>query len=141
MVFWAYIGFSQYMLIWYGNLPEETEWFLKRQTGDWTWVSLALLFGHFVIPFLALVSRVPKRRPVLLAVAAVWMLIMHWVDIYWLAMPELAGESVPFGLLDVLCFVGLGGLYVFALTLRLKRHSLIPEKDPRLGESLAFHNL
>ena len=72
--------------------------------------------------------------------SAAWMLLMHWVDLYWLAMPELAGEHVPFGVLDVLCFLGLGGLYVLALTLRLRCHSLLPEKDPRLSESLAFHN-
>jgi len=137
VVFWAYIAFSQYMLIWCGNLPEETEWFLKRQSGPWTWVSLALLFGHFVIPFLALISRLPKRRPALLATVGAWMLLMHWLDLYWLAMPELAGESAPFGPLDVLCFFGLGGLYLAALTLRMRRHSLIPEKDPRLAESLA----
>ncbi len=138
-VFWAYIAFSQYMLIWYGNMPEETGWFLKRQTGDWVWVSLALLFGHFVIPFFALVSRYPKRRPALLAVAGVWMAVMHWVDLYWLAMPELsAGPS--FGLVDVLAFVGVGGVFTLGVVLRLRRHPLVPEGDPRLAESLAFEN-
>jgi len=140
VVFWAYIAFSQYMLIWYADLPEETAWFLKRQSDGWGWVSLVLLFGHFVVPFLALISRVPKRRPVLLAVAAVWMLAMHWVDIYWLAFPELGTGAVRFGLVDVLCFSGLAGLYLMGLTLALRRHALLPEKDPRLGESLAFEN-
>ena len=70
-VFWAYIAFSQYMLIWYGNIPEETEWFLKRQTGDWTAISLMLLFGHFVLPFLLLISRHVKRRPIPLAIIGV----------------------------------------------------------------------
>ena len=69
VVFWAYIAFSQYMLIWYGNIPEETGWYLKRQTGDWAWVSLVLLFGHFVLPFLVLLPRAVKRRPRLLAAA------------------------------------------------------------------------
>jgi uncharacterized membrane protein YpjA len=128
------------MLIWYGNIPEETEWFLKRQTGEWTWVSLALLFGHFVLPFLALVSRVPKRRPRLLAVAGAWVLLMHWVDLYWLAMPEFSPGVAAFGLIDVLCFVGLGGLFLGGLTLNLRRHSLVPEGDPRLAESMAFEN-
>jgi len=67
-VFWAYIAFSQYMLIWYANIPEETEWFLKRQTGEWANVSLILIFGHFVLPFVLLVSRAIKRRPILLAI-------------------------------------------------------------------------
>ena len=63
IVFWAYIAFSQYMLIWYANIPEETGWFLKRQTGAGSGVSLALLFGHFVLPFLVLLPRYVKRRP------------------------------------------------------------------------------
>ncbi len=141
IVFWAYIAFSQYMLIWYGNLPEETEWFLKRQSGGWSWVSLALLFGHFVIPFLALLSRFVKRRPMLLAGAGVWMLAMHWLDLYWLVMPEFSPEAVLFGPVDVLCLVGLLGLYAGGTVLWLRRHPLLPERDPRLSESLAFENV
>jgi len=140
IVFWAYIAFSQYMLIWYGNLPEETGWFLKRQTGDWLAVSIVLIVGHFVIPFLALISRYPKRRPALLVAAASWMLVMHWVDLYWLAMPELSPDKAPLGPIDALCFLGLGGLFSLGLVLWLRRHSLVPEKDPRLDESLAFEN-
>ncbi len=139
-VFWAYIAFSQYMLIWYGNIPEETEWFLKRQTGDWAWVSLALIFGHFVIPFLLLVSRFVKRRPVLLAAVGVYMVLMTWLDIYWLVIPEFSPGVARFGLIDVLCFVGMAGLYSIVLALRLRSHSLIPEGDPRLHESLIFKN-
>jgi hypothetical protein len=139
-VFWAYIAFSQYMLIWYGNIPEETEWFLKRQTGDWAWVSVALIFGHFVIPFLLLVSRAIKRRPPLLALVGTYMVVMTWIDIYWLVIPEFSAGVARFGLMDVLCFVGLSGVYSVASALRLKRHSLIPEGDPRLRESLAFQN-
>ncbi len=141
IVFWAYIAFSQYMLIWYGNLPEETEWFLRRQTGAWTTVSLILLFGHFFIPFIVLLPRTLKRRPVLLAAAGAYMLVMHWVDLYWLAMPELSPDRVPFGPVDVLCFVGLGGLWVGAVAWRLRRCALVPERDPRLDESLAFENI
>jgi hypothetical protein len=140
VVFWAYIAFSQYMLIWYANLPEETGWFLKRQSGDWLAVSIALLVGHFIIPFLVLISRFLKRRPALLVIPAAWMVLMHWLDLYWLAMPELSREGAPFGVMDVLCFVGLGGLFLMGLVLWLRRHSLVPEKDPRLGESLAFEN-
>jgi hypothetical protein len=138
-VFWAYIAFSQYMLIWYGNIPEETEWFLKRQTGDWAWVSLALLVGHFIIPFLVLVSRAVKRRPRLLAVAGSYMVVMTWLDLYWLVVPEFSPGEARFGLIDVFCFAGVAGVYLLALALGLKRHSLIPEGDPRLQESLTFH--
>ncbi len=139
-VFWAYIAFSQYLLIWYGNLPEETGWYLVRQTGAWGWASLALLFGHFVIPFLALISRYPKRRPRLLLLAAVWMAVMHWVDLVWLVMPQFHRDAVPFGPYEVLTFLGLGGLLVAALARRLGPHPLVPEADPRLAESLMFEN-
>ena len=140
VVFWAYIAFSQYMLIWYANVPEETEWFLKRQTGEWTTVSLILIFGHFLIPFLLLVSRFVKRRPMLLAITGGFVAAMCWVDIYWLVIPEFSPGVARFGLLDVLCFLGMSGLFSAALVLRLRRVSLVPEKDPRLAESLAFEN-
>jgi len=140
VVFWAYIAFSQYMLIWYGNLPEETEWFLKRQTGDWAWVSMVLLFGHFLIPFVVLVSRSVKRRPVLLAATGVYMIFMCWIDMYWLVVPEFSPGTARFGLLDVFCWLGLVGIYSTALFLNLRRASLVPERDPRLAESMAFEN-
>ena len=140
VVFWAYIAFSQYMLYWYGNIPEETVWYLTRQTGNWTEISLALLFGHFVIPFLALVSRFPKRRPRLLVLAALWMLAMHWLDLYYLVGPEFRPEGPSVGLIDILCFLGMGGLFFFVLTMRLRKTALVPIGDPRLAESLDFEN-
>lgn len=140
IVFWAYIAFSQYMLYWYGNIPEETVWYLARQTGGWTTFSLVLLFGHFIIPFVALVSRFPKRRPQLLVLAALWMLLMHWVDLYYLVGPEFRPEGPVIGLIEVLCFLGCGGLFFLVLALRLRRTALIPVGDPRLSESLSFEN-
>jgi hypothetical protein len=139
-VFWAYIAFSQYMLIWYGNIPEETEWFLKRQTGEWTTISLALLFGHFVLPFLLLISRHVKRRPLPLAIIGVFVAIMCWVDMYWLVIPEFSPGLARIGLLDLTVYLGISGLYSAVLIWRLGRASLVPENDPRLTESLAFEN-
>ena len=140
IVFWAYIAFSQYMLIWYANMPEETEWFLKRQTGEWATVSLILIFGHFVLPFVLLVSRMIKRRPLLLAITGGYVAAMCWIDVFWLVIPEFSPGVARFGLLDILCFLGMNGIYSAALLLRLKKHSVIAEKDPRLEESLAFEN-
>ena len=140
VVFWAYIAFSQYMLIWYGNIPEETQWYLKRQTGDWAWVSLALLVGHFIIPFLVLISRLVKRRPRLLAFTGSYMVLMSWLDLYWLVIPEFSPGVARFGLIDVLCFFGVAGVYSVSLVFVLRRHSLIPEQDPRLRESILFRN-
>jgi hypothetical protein len=141
-VFWAYIAFSQYMLIWYANLPEETGWMLRRLSGGWAGVGWLLLFGHFVIPFFVLLPRFVKRSRKLLIVPALWVLAMHWVDIYWLVMPEaLAGQSrASLRPVDLTCLIGLGGLYVGCLALWLRGRSIVPEKDPRLAESLSFEN-
>lgn len=141
--FWAYIAYSQYMLIWYANLPAETGWLAARQQGQWGRLSLLLLFGHFVLPFLALISRRPKRRRAVLSAAALWVLAAHWLDIYWLAgpRPDVPGGLVPLHLLDLTCLLGLGGLLVGAVVRGLSRHPLLPERDPRLDESLALENL
>lgn len=140
-VFWAYIAFSQYMLIWYGNIPEETQWFLKRQTGQWTGVSLLLLFGHFLLPFLYLMPRFVKRRPKLFGPMAAWVLLMHYVDMYWLVMPEVSAPGkIPFSLMDLTCPLAMGGFLLAGAAFRLRRRALLPLRDPRLAESLAFEN-
>lgn len=146
-VFWAYIAFSQFLLIWYAHLPEETGWYHRRMTGQWTGMSLLLLFGHFIIPFMGLISRYPKRRIHLLMPWGIWILTMHWFDLYWLAMPEYGWgvEGAPEGLvgfsfLDLTVFIGLGGIFVAGLVQWLRDSSLVPERDPRIGESLFFEN-
>lgn len=140
VVFWAYIAFSQYMLQWYANLPEETHWFVVRQQHGWGWVGLALVFGHFLIPFAALLSRAPKRRPRFLAAVAAWMLAMHWVDLYWLVMPAASPASPALHVVDVAVLIGLVSLLVAAAAFVARARALIPEGDPRLEESLAFEN-
>jgi hypothetical protein len=137
-VFWAYIGFSQYMLMWYANLPEETSWYAARQAGSWTTVSLILLFGHFIVPFLALMSRDVKRRKGLLVVGGVWMLVMQWADVYWMVMPGKSPGTIPFSLMDVAVFLGIGGLFFAAALRRMGAHPLVPLKDPRMSESLGY---
>ncbi len=141
VVFWAYIAFSQYMLIWYANIPEETSWFLRRQSSAWTPVSLFLVIGHFILPFFLLISRKVKRRRSTFALGALWILAVHYVDIYWLVMPEVTTASIGFSLFHVTTFVGIGGLFVAAFAFSLRRCALIPVKDPRLDESLAFENV
>jgi hypothetical protein len=158
IVFWAYIAFSQYMLIWYGNVPEETTWFLARQIGQWRIVSAALLFGHFVIPFLFLISRWTKRWRATLTFGVVWMLVFHWVDLAYLIQPVIphdigkydtydallaayANEAAPIlnpGLLAL--SVGMLLLLVGRTLARLVRTGLLCKGDPRLAESLRFEN-
>ena len=89
VIFWTYVAFSQYMLYWYANLPEETVWFHKRFAGGWETVSWALLIFNFVLPLLILLPRATKRIAPALATMAVWLLVMHWVDLWWIAMPSM----------------------------------------------------
>jgi hypothetical protein len=138
--FWAYIGFSQFFLIWYANLPEETVWFKARLDGSWKAVSVLLMVGHFVAPFLYLMGRAVKRRGWSLAVGGVWLLAMHFVDLYWQIMPTLHPEGVRPSLLDVAAFVTVGGCFVGAAAWLMRRQALVPVRDPRLAESLAFEN-
>jgi len=138
--FWGYIAFSQYMLIWYANYPEETTWYLTRQTGSWKWVSLVLLFAHLLIPFCGLLSREAKRRKAILGFWAAWLLVVHWIDLYWLVAPSLNRDGVRIGLIDAACFVGIGGVYLAGLLRLAHGRSLVPLGDPRIEESLAFEN-
>jgi hypothetical protein len=145
--FWGYIAFSQFMLIWYASIPEETAWYARRgatsnnaDINAWTIVSLILLFGHLLIPFVGLLSRHIKRRQAILVFWAGWMLVFHWIDIYWLVMPEYDGR-LHLGIVELLCFVGIGAIYLAAVLRIALRHTLRPAADPRLVEALAFQNI
>jgi hypothetical protein len=139
-VFWAYVGFSQFMLIWYANLPEETYWYKERFAHGWGTWAWALLFCHFVIPFFFLLSRHVKRNKTTLAIGALWMLAMVYIDMYWLVMPTI-DETPNVGLMDILCLVGLVSALVAGIAYRAQGVNLIPTKDPRLARSLAFENI
>jgi len=139
-VFWAYVGFSQFMLIWYANVPEETAWFKERFAHGWADVSWALLFGHFVFPFFGMLSRHIKRNRKTLAFFAVWMLAMVYLDMYWLVMPNVL-ENPEFALMDVFNVLGIVSALIAAAAQRAKSINLLPTKDPRLARSLAFENI
>jgi hypothetical protein len=141
VVFWAYIAFSQFMLIWYGNLPEETVWYAHRWEHGWRGVSIALAVVHFAIPFFALLPRATKRRRGLLAAAALWLLAAHYLDLYWLVMPAVSPESPAPGLAHLAAFAGVGGLFVAVWARLVVGRAVIPLGDPRLAESLSFENM
>jgi hypothetical protein len=141
MIFWTYIAFSQFFLIWYGNLPEETIWYRARMEGSWLTVSIFLMAGHFVVPFFYLMGRAVKRRNSTLAVGGAWLLAMHFVDLYWQVMPTLHPEGLRLSALDVAAFVAVGGCFVAAASWLMRRQALVPVRDPRLAESLAFENV
>ncbi|HMN69042.1 MAG TPA: molybdopterin oxidoreductase [Bdellovibrionales bacterium] len=138
-VFWAYIAYSQYMLMWYANMPEETMFYLPRLAGGWMWVSIVLLLFKFIVPFLALLSRRSKRNPAMLATIAVLILIMQYVDIYWLIYPNLTEERVVLGIPEVLIWLGFMGSFLFVVTRFLSQHPVVPIRDPRIEESLHHH--
>ena len=140
VVFWTYIAFSQYMLIWYGNIPEETLWYRHRLEHGWEVHSAILLVCHFIIPFLVLLPRGTKRSRPLLAFTCAWLLVMQWFDLHWLAMPVLHPDEAGVHLLDVTSWVGLFGIVFAAFLYRLTRHGLVPFRAPRLEASLRFEN-
>ena len=154
-IFWGYISFSQYFLIWYANNTEETSYFLIRNTGNWNIAMLALVFGHFVVPFVVLLQAWLKRTPRTLAIVAGYTLCMHVLDHYTITIPErgislgninheVFGEiqvSIPWAFTgDVFAFVTIGGAFLFFLLRALGQHSLYPTRDPRILESANISN-
>jgi hypothetical protein len=160
-VFWAYIGFSQFMLQWYANIPEETEFWIHRTHGGWAPVSYGLPVIHFAIPFLWLLSRHMKRNRTMLAIGAVWLIVAHCIDLYWIVMPNYieggahaAGAAAAHGAqgsehavgvvshfavhwLDITALLGVAGVFLAAFGWLLNRNKVICINDPRLAESMA----
>lgn len=146
-VFWAYIAFSQFVLIWYANLPEETEFYLVRLQGGWHWVSYGLPIIHFAVPFFFLLSRQIKRSRPLLAIASVWILVVHAIDLYWLVLPNYGthgkGEHhahLAVSWLDFAALFGVGGAFLAVFGWLLRRNKVLAVNDPRLPEALAHEN-
>jgi hypothetical protein len=139
-VFWAYIGFSQYMLIWYSNIPEETEYFILRNTESWNLISLLLVFGRFFGPFLLLLPRATKKKPRRLCMLAGWIIFMQLVDMYMVIMPELHRSGFRPSILDLVSVVAIGATLVFVYLRVVGKASLFPVRDPRLMESLRIVN-
>lgn len=141
VVFWGYIAFSQFMLIWYANIPEETFWYDYRiNKPGWMTFSIILVVGRLFIPFLAIMGRNARRNRTFMAVAGIFLLAMHWVDHYWLIMPQLdriTGEGFTFNVLvDIPLTIGMIAIYIAIFCLITKNRPLVPLKDPRLGEAL-----
>lgn len=140
-VFWAYIAFSQYMLIWYANLPEETIFFKLRRTGSWETVSGILLFGHFILPFLLIMARNSKRTLNVLKFSTLWILAMHYVDVYWMVMPNFHRTGVMPSWVDLATLVAVMSTLALAFWLRLRKAVIAPVGDPRFKKGLEFQNV
>jgi hypothetical protein len=139
-VFWAYIGFGQYMLIWYANMPEETQFFIVRNTQSWWPLTMLLVIGRFFIPFPVLLMQSIKKHPHQLSIVAGWMLCMQMLDIYIVVLPSLHGTGFHPSIWDLLSLIAIGATLAFAYLRLVPRASLFPVRDPRLIESLQTVN-
>jgi hypothetical protein len=138
--FYTYIAFSQYILIWYANIPEETQWYRHRSAGSWLYVALAMPFIRFVIPFFTLLCRPAKRSLGVIAFVAVWSIVVEYIDLYWVVMPTYYKEGPQIHWLD---FATLGAtVSVCALIFwsRFRKHKMVPVGDLRFEQSLHFEN-
>jgi hypothetical protein len=140
-VFYAYIHFSQYLIIWNANLPEETFWYVLREKGWWWNIGLVLVFGHFLLPFLLLLRIDAKLKLTLMIPLCLWAWLMHFVDMSFNVLPPLHLERCPWRWTDLACFAFLGGLLGFFFLRSLAQHPVYPLKDPRLKEALTVHEV
>lgn len=138
-VFWAYIAFSQFMLIWYANIPEETEFYLMRAEGGWMAISFSLLFFKFIIPFLALLPRAAKRTPSHLAAVCILLLVMQYIDVYWLVYPNFNEGQVVFGFYEIAMLLLFLGVFLMTIMRFLQKNSVVAVRDPRMHEALHHH--
>ncbi len=139
VIFWAYIGFSQYMLIWYANIPEETIYFRIRNTESWWYFSQFLVIGRFFLPFPVLLMQMTKKTKYINHVA-VWILVMQLLDVYVIVLPALHPVGFRPSIFDVSSLVGIGGILGWLLLRNIGKSNLFPMRDPRLLGSLKLSN-
>jgi hypothetical protein len=140
VIFWGYIGYCQYFVIWMADLPEEVTWYKVRLGGSWEGVAAFLIVAHFVIPLVLLLSRRLKRNPVALCAVSIWILIAHYVDLYWLVIPALHPEGLSAHWLDLGAFLLVGGVSLAFGVWRLQGKALVPRNDPYYPASLRYHD-
>jgi hypothetical protein len=138
VMLWAYFGFSQLLIIWSGNLPEEITFYRSRLYGGWGVVAVIVLVFHFFVPFFLLLSRDLKRNARLLPKVAIWLIVMRLVDLFWLTRPEFTSNAMP-NWLDVAAPLALGSLWLYFFAFNLKRQPLLPLGDPKLEEAIEHH--
>ncbi|TFE71124.1 hypothetical protein [Methylacidiphilum caldifontis] len=137
---WAYLAFSQYMLIWYGNIPEETYFFIRRNYDGWYYVSLLLVGGRFALPFLFLLPQSTKKNKNFLGFVALWVLFMQAVELYWIVMPMEFSRNFAVGWIELIILVGMGLVFLAGYLKKATEAYLYPIHDPRLQESIEVYN-
>ncbi|MGH9803734.1 MAG: hypothetical protein ACRD4D_01080 [Candidatus Acidiferrales bacterium] len=137
VMIWAYLSFSQFLIIWSGNVPETITWYHSRSAGGWETLALGLVALHFALPFALLLSRYNKRRADILAGVAGLLLVMRLADLFWIMMPTFHPQGLRLHWLDPVVTIGIGGVWLAFYFYQLKGRPLIPQKDPRMVEALA----
>ena len=137
VMLWAYLSFSQFLIIWSGNLPEEIPWYLERMRGGWGVLALLLVVGHFALPFALLLSRDLKRQAGLLAKVALVVIVMRLVDLIWLVAPTAGRHGFPVHWMDIAIPAGLIGVWLFVFARQLRSRAVLPVNDPYFKEAFA----
>ena len=132
VMLWAYFAFSQYLIIWSANLPEEIPWYLHRTKGGWQWVALVLILVHFVMPFLVLLSRDIKRHARAVAIVAVVLIAARFIDLFWLLRPAVEHEGFAVHWLDPTAIAAIGGMWMWLFVSQLKTRPVLPLNDPAI---------
>ena len=138
VIFWIYIAFAQLLIVWIGNEPREISWYLPRFGPGWAWLGITLIVGHFLIPFLLLLQHSIKRSPVALGRVGAWLLVMHYLDAYWLVMPQVHPEGVRPHWLDAAALALVGGAATAAAVWARGTSAPVPIRDPALPLSVHY---
>lgn len=137
LLLWTYVSFSQYLIIWSGNIPEFTQYYVERANGGWMWIPVSMIFLHFLIPFVALLNPVNKRKTRNLMFIAIWIFLMRIVDTFWIVVGGFPRDVAYPGLLDLMVFAAVGLIWLALFSTGIKRGSLLPVFDQRLKEAAA----
>ena len=139
VMLWAYFAYSQFLIIWSGNLPEETTWYVARRGGGWGAIAIGIVILQFFFPFMTLLSRAMKKSSQKLALLAALILAMRAVDVLWLIEPTFNRAHFHLSWMDVVAPLGIGGLWLAMFTWQLQKRALVPVNDPQLEQALAAH--
>jgi hypothetical protein len=136
VMLWAYFSFSQYLIIWSGNLPTEIAWYLHRMQTGWRPVAVVLMLFHFAAPFVVLLSRTVKRQPELLVKVAAAVLAVRVIDMWWLIGPEFHTDGIAISWMDVVLPITIGAIWLATFVYQLRGRAILPVHDPQFDEAL-----
>ena len=138
VIFWAYIAFSQFLIIWIGDIPADSSWYLVRGSGSWGALGVIVVIGQFAIPFILLLSRALKRQPRTLAAIGAWLVVMHVLDVYWLVLPAFSSSGMRLSWMDLSALLMVGGFATAAAARRVRGHVAVPVNDPYFAQAVHY---